>query len=520
MALLYDSVGETETGAAENALIRAFEEQGYQVYDRNAVRGIIAQEKGLIDLYDIEAAKHLGLRLGVDVVVSGSVKAKERERTFDTLGGRTMVIHELQLGGKVILARTGEVLAAESDGAKSASALKASDEAAAKLSAKLIAEIERYRQRTTNDYRVVLFDVDGDQASAFRRALGKDVPGVVGVVDKGFVEGAQTLDVSVKKPRDVEFKRRIFSDQSAIGEVRYEVIAREGKAIYLRNRALPSGLSGTPSVSARPPVGSSDVKLRGYRAGYSKSRAVVIGINDYQHWPKLSYAVSDATAIERLLRQRGFDDVTLLLDGDATRENILRALGEDLAARARENDQVVIFFAGHGQTEDTRNGEEIGYLIPSDGRMGDYYSTAVSMRTLREYSEQIRAKHIFYVMDSCFSGMLLRFRGTRIVARDTAENEKKAAAPMETTLKARQVLTAGSEGELVAETGGHGLFTGALLKGLEGAADANSDGLVFASELAQYVSVEMAEKAENVQNPVFGRLTMEQGDFVFLPRNQ
>ena len=55
----------------------------------------------------------------------------------------------------------------------------------------------------------------------------------------------------------------------------------------------------------------------------------------------------------------------------------------------------------------------------------------------------------------------------------------------QTTAPARQVLTAGSEGEEVDETEGHGIFTKILLTGLDGSADLNGDGYITASELSQ-----------------------------------
>lgn len=78
------------------------------------------------------------------------------------------------------------------------------------------------------------------------------------------------------------------------------------------------------------------------------------------------------------------------------------------------------------------------------------------------------------------------------------------------------MLTAGSEGEQVAEAGGHGLFTRALLKGLAGAADLNKDGYITASELYQYITPQVLEESRNSQNPVFGRLGHGQGEFMFV----
>ena len=85
---------------------------------------------------------------------------------------------------------------------------------------------------------------------------------------------------------------------------------------------------------------------------YSKSWAIVIGINQYEKWPGLEYAVNDATAIKNKLNELGFDEIISLTDHEATRQKITQVLGDRLPREAKKNDRVLIFFAGHGQTED------------------------------------------------------------------------------------------------------------------------------------------------------------------------
>jgi uncharacterized caspase-like protein len=125
---------------------------------------------------------------------------------------------------------------------------------------------------------------------------------------------------------------------------------------------------------------------------------------------------------------------------------------------------------------------------------------------LKPIADRISAKHIFYAMDACFSGLLLRnFRG-----------EALNDSPLKLTLAAaRQVLTAGDEGEKVVESGGHGLFTKSLLSGLAGKADLNQDGHITATELSRYITAQVLAESRNSQNPLFGRLGDGPGEFVF-----
>jgi uncharacterized caspase-like protein len=244
-----------------------------------------------------------------------------------------------------------------------------------------------------------------------------------------------------------------------------------------------------------------------YQPGYRKSWAVVIGINEYQQWPKLAYAVSDAEEMAKHLKKLGFDEVIMLLDKEATQQNILRVLGDELYTKTQDEDRVFIFYAGHGQTQDLPTGSKVGYIIPMDGDLNNYYSTAISMRQLQDLSDRLRAKHIFYAMDSCFSGLILRTRG---------KSPEDYSIMEQTTARARQVLTAGSEGEEVVEVSGHGLFTKVLIEGLEGRADLNQDGWITASELYQFLTPQVLQASQSTQNPVFGRLGQGQGEFVFL----
>ena len=68
-----------------------------------------------------------------------------------------------------------------------------------------------------------------------------------------------------------------------------------------------------------------------YEPKYGLSHALVIGINEYKHVPRLGHAQNDAEAFARVLRERfefTKDNLTMLTDGDATRSEILRVFME------------------------------------------------------------------------------------------------------------------------------------------------------------------------------------------------
>ena len=240
---------------------------------------------------------------------------------------------------------------------------------------------------------------------------------------------------------------------------------------------------------------------------YGRRVAAVIGINAYSGWPSLEGAVSDAQRVAAALRKRGFDEVVEIYDREATRERILKLLGIDLPTRVTDEDLVVIFFAGHGHTETLPNGEKRGYIIPVDGDRRQVFATAISMATLRDLSNRLRARHIYYAMDSCYSGLGLQ-RGLHLTPRTLDYIEKI------TSRRAVQMITAGQEGEVAIERGGFGVFTTFLLRALDGEADFDGNGYVTASEIGAYVPRQVNMASGSRQTPKWGTLEGS-GEVVF-----
>ncbi|HKA17274.1 MAG TPA: polysaccharide deacetylase family protein [Blastocatellia bacterium] len=247
---------------------------------------------------------------------------------------------------------------------------------------------------------------------------------------------------------------------------------------------------------------------------YRDSWAVIVGINDYQNWPKLRYCVNDANAVEQMLiNQYGFkkSNIIKLLDKEATRERIVWALGDQLSDpnKVRREDRVFVFFAGHGATRKLPSGKELGYIVPVDAESEASQAKSISMAQLQEFCELIPAKHLYFVVDSCYSGLAL--------TRSGGASSKSTNYLEEITKRmARQILTAGGADQQVADNGpgGHSIFTWTLLQGLQGLADTDGNGAITASELGAYISPIVSSVSH--QTPAFGNLSgSEGGEFVF-----
>jgi hypothetical protein len=246
-----------------------------------------------------------------------------------------------------------------------------------------------------------------------------------------------------------------------------------------------------------------------YLPRYAKSRALVIGINKYQHVGPLIHACNDAQAIAAILVKRfSFPKVNidLLIDKNATRESILRTFLR--YADVADNDRVLVFFAGHGHTVSGRY-REIGYLVPVDGKVDDL-STLIRWDDLtRNAIDLIPAKHMLFLMDACYGGLML--------TRTTIPPGSMRFLKDMLQRYARQVLTAGKGDETVSDSGGtrhgHSIFTSHLLDGMEGAA-VPSGGILTGHGLMAYVYNKVGSDPQSHQTPHFGFFDGD-GDFIF-----
>src|SRR4051812_4535822 len=102
-------------------------------------------------------------------------------------------------------------------------------------------------------------------------------------------------------------------------------------------------------VAASAAFADDGLLLRGPEGG--EVRALIIGIDTYNHYRPLKGAVADARDIETSLRRMGSKDVTALINAQADRTSVLREI-DRLTARARPKDLVVLSIAGHGTQEE------------------------------------------------------------------------------------------------------------------------------------------------------------------------
>lgn len=235
-----------------------------------------------------------------------------------------------------------------------------------------------------------------------------------------------------------------------------------------------------------------------YNPALAKNFLLVIGIDNYQYWPKLNNAVKDASDIATVLMGKynfEFSNVTTLRDEQATRSSIYKGL-RSLIEKVSPQDNLVIYFSGHGYFDELLSE---GYWIPVDAELnssGDYISNTEILKVLGS----INSQHTFLIADACFSGAL--FADSR---RGYTENVEK--------FKSRWGLASGrletvSDGEI----GGNSPFAKRVVQFLR----ENEKDKFAISELIQYVKTQVAEDTNQtpIGNPLKA-LGDEGGELVF-----
>lgn len=247
----------------------------------------------------------------------------------------------------------------------------------------------------------------------------------------------------------------------------------------------------------------SDLKL------YDGSYALVVGESDYTNgWDNLPGVRNDIAEVKRVLEDGGFEVQALVnLDSDTLKARINSFINDH---GYEQNNRLLFYFAGHGHTQTSLDGRDLGYIVPSDTPLPDkdalgFRRKAISMDTIQGYAKQIEAKHAMFIFDSCFSGKLV-------------SREKITIPPVildDVAYPVRQFITAGAANQRVPDDS---IFRKAFVRALEGEADRNGDKFITGTELADFLKEKVTNATDRVQTPQYGKIRdidLDRGDFVF-----
>lgn len=99
----------------------------------------------------------------------------------------------------------------------------------------------------------------------------------------------------------------------------------------------------------------------------------------------------------------------------------------------KENDNLLIFYAGHGVMINKANNKEEGFLLPSDAKLG-LVSSYIKGDELTDAIEASPARHILFIADACFAGTLFR----------SINNEAPASVSEAYKDKSRKIMSSGN----------------------------------------------------------------------------
>ncbi len=237
-----------------------------------------------------------------------------------------------------------------------------------------------------------------------------------------------------------------------------------------------------------------------------KDYAIFFATDQYDNWGDLVNPIYDSKAIGKELEERYGFEVRIVENID--QNDVFTILREYALMNYKPQDQLFIFFAGHGQYDETF-GE--GYVVARNSIANDPgKNTYISHNRLRNNIDNIKCEHIFLVMDVCFGGtfdpVLASSRGVYSELDNVEFMVKKLS------VKTRKYLTSGGK-EYVSDgiPGKHSPFASRFLEALK--TNGGEDRLLTISELGSFM--------ERLQTtPRLGSFGTDQdgSDFLFIAK--
>ncbi len=233
-----------------------------------------------------------------------------------------------------------------------------------------------------------------------------------------------------------------------------------------------------------------------------KYYALIIGNNKYQDQAitSLDEPINDATKIYNVLTTKyTFEKQNVIFIKNATYVEMIEAF-DDLRNKITEEDNLLVFYAGHGYWNDETN---LGYWLPVDAKKN---STAhwIANSRISDYMSSIKSKHTLLIADACFSGSIFKTR--------SAFADAQPAINKLYELPSKKAMTSGNLKEVPDKS----VFLQYLVKRLNN----NTDKYISADML--FASFRIAIMNNSNTEPQFGTIQNagdEGGEFIFIRKN-
>jgi WD40 repeat protein len=231
----------------------------------------------------------------------------------------------------------------------------------------------------------------------------------------------------------------------------------------------------------------------------SKFIALIIGISEYQNdeIPDLDNPIKDAQNLyDVLLTHYTFEKENIKFLKNPGQKDIFLAL-EDFGRTLTQNDNLLIFYAGHGNWSEKG---KVGYWLPSDASRNSTVNW-FSNSTLRDLIGSIQTKHTLLIADACFSGAIFK---SRAAFSDTPQGIQKLYE-----LPSRKAMTSG----ILQEVPDESVFIKYLVKFLT---DNKEQCLPSEVLFSNFKNAVMNNSSNVPQYGVIQNVGDEGGDFIFI----
>lgn len=267
------------------------------------------------------------------------------------------------------------------------------------------------------------------------------------------------------------------------------------------------------STLTRPPAtprSYQDLKLGNYYA-------LLIGNAQYDRMEQLVTPLNDIDRARRLLEDKyGFTVFTL---NDGNNVAMMQAIN-DLSEILTENDNLLLFYAGHGSRLQAGS-VETGYWLPRNAERPPRNTYWVPNQFVTGHLARLKAKRVLVVADSCYAGLLSGEPSMLLLGANAPQYSNAEFLQFKLSKRSRLLLSSGGDRPVLDAGGdGHSVFARAFLDELE-----SNAGLLASPELFLRIRDRVEQSALRSgfeQRPALKTIKAaghEVGDFFFVPNS-
>ena len=181
----------------------------------------------------------------------------------------------------------------------------------------------------------------------------------------------------------------------------------------------------------------------------------------------------------------------------------------NISKKLTKNDNLLIFYAGHGELDKKQNR---GYWLPVDASY-ELRSKWISNAIVADELKATDAKHVLLIVDSCFSGSLMRSSNSTSSKQKLDEDYIRLLQKKKTRL----VITSGGNEPVMDSDGGeHSIFAKKLIDTLR-----ENDNVITTQKIFENIRRYVASNAEQTpERAAIYKAGHDGGDFLFFAKNE